>query len=305
MGWTEDAACIADVGLVSEGDDNGGLGSVTQSVPGIRIGVDIGGTFTDTAACDAQGVLRVGKTLTTPGEEGSGVLSSIANSGAPLPEAKLLVHGTTLVINALLERRGAPTALVTTAGFGDVIELGRGSRPETYNPFYTRLSPFVPPASRFELPERMSAAGEPVVVPTDADIDRVVESLRRGAIEAVAVAFLHSYRNPAHETRVAARIAQALPDVFVTCSSDLGSQWREYERFTTATANAYVAPIIRNYTSRLIEDLAAGGFAGDTLFLAAVAARWSSRSSARKIEGWNRPQCTSASVMVGSTPPRP
>ncbi len=113
----------------------------------------------------------------------------------------------------------------------------------------------------------MSAAGVPMVQPEDADIDRLIVQVRASGVRAVAVAFLHSYRNPAHETHVAARITDALPDVFVTCSSELGRQWREYERFTTATANAYVAPLIRNYTSRLIEDLGAGGFGGDTLFL--------------------------------------
>lgn len=232
-----------------------------------RLGVDIGGTFTDTAASDLNGVLHIGKTLTTPGQEGRGVVASIANARVALAEATLLVHGTTLVINALLERRGARTALVTTAGFADVIELGRGSRPETYNPTYTRLPPFVPPEFRFGIAERMSAAGEPVLAPDEAEIDCLAEQLRRLQVQAVAVAFLHSYRNPEHERRVARLLAASLPGVFVTCSSDLGSQWREYERFTTATANAYVAPLIRNYTSRLIEDLGDVGFAGDTLFL--------------------------------------
>ena len=232
-----------------------------------RIGVDIGGTFTDTAACGTDGVLRVGKTLTTPGSEGTGVLSSIANSGTDLSEAMLFVHGTTLVINALLERRGVRTALVATKGFGDVIALGRGSRPEIYNPFYVRDEPYVPAEFRFEIGERMSARGETVLAPDLAEIDALVESLRAADVEAVAVAFLHSYRNPEHEMLVAARIAERLPDVFVTASSDLGRQWREYERFTTATANAYVGPPIRSYTSRLIGDLNEAGFTGDALFL--------------------------------------
>jgi len=237
--------------------------------PGVvaRIGVDIGGTFTDTASCGPDGVLRVGKALTTPGEEGRGVRASIDGSGADLETAALFVHGTTLVINALLERRGARTALVATKGFGDVIALGRGARPEIYNPFYAREAPYVPAELRFELGERMNAAGEPVAVPDPAEIDALAGRLREQGVEAVAVAFLHAYRNPAHERMVADRLSAALPGVFVTCSSDLGRQWREYERFTTATANAYVAPLIRKYASRLIGDLREAGFAGDALFL--------------------------------------
>jgi N-methylhydantoinase A len=232
-----------------------------------RIGVDIGGTFTDTAACGVDGILRVGKTLSTPGSEGAGVLNSIANSGVNLSEAALFVHGTTLVINALLERRGVRAALVTTQGFGDIVALGRGSRPEIYNPFYVRQEPYVPAELRFELAERMSARGEPVMVPTPADLADLLAKLKAANVQAVAVAFLHSYRNPDHEILVAAHIAEHLPDVFVTASSDLGRQWREYERFTTATANAYVGPPIRNYVSRLIGDLNKAGFAGDALFL--------------------------------------
>ena len=232
-----------------------------------RIGVDIGGTFTDTAACGADGVLRVGKTLTTPGSEGTGVLNSIANSGVDLSEAMLFVHGTTLVINALLERRGVRTAFVATKGFGDIIALGRGNRPEIYNPFYVRHEPYVPAELRFEIAERMSARGEPVIVPDPGDLDELVVRLKASGAKAVAVALLHSYRNPDHEMLVASYLAEHLPDIFVTASSDLGRQWREYERFTTAAANAYVGPPIRGYISRLIGDLNEAGFAGDALFL--------------------------------------
>jgi N-methylhydantoinase A len=232
-----------------------------------RIGVDIGGTFTDTAACGADGILRVGKTLTTPGCEGTGVLNSIANSETDLGQAALFVHGTTLVINALLERRGVRTALVATQGFGDILSLGRGSRPEIYNPFYVRQEPYVPTELRFEIKERMSAAGRPIIAPEAKDLEDLVAKLAAAEVKAVAVAFLHSYRNPDHESLVASYVAEHLPDVFVTSSSDLGRQWREYERFTTATANAYVGPAIRNYMSGLIGDLNQAGFGGDALFL--------------------------------------
>ena len=232
-----------------------------------RVGVDIGGTFTDTAACGPDGILRIGKSLTTPGHEGAGVLASIASADVDLSEVMLFVHGTTLVINALIERRGVATAIVATCGFGDVVALGRGSRPEIYNPFYKRHPPFVPENLRFEIAERMSAAGIPIVTPRDEDVATLVRQMREVGVKAVAVAFLHSYRNPDHERRVADQIARAMPDVFVTASSDLGRQWREFERFTTATANAYVGPLIKSYISRLIDDLEDRGFRGDALFL--------------------------------------
>ncbi len=238
--------------------------------PRSRLGVDIGGTFTDTVAYTADGRLRIGKTLTTPRREGDGVLASLANSGASLDEAALLVHGTTIVINALLERRGVHSAIVVTEGFRDIIAMGRGNRPEIYNPYYERDAAFIPDEMRFEIRERMSAAGEVLQVPSEADIDALIEELRGKDPQAVAVAFLHSYRNDSHERLVAEKIAAALPGVFVTTSASLSRQWREYERFTTASANAYVGPLVGNYASRLVGRLQEAGFEGDFLFMDAT-----------------------------------
>ena len=228
-----------------------------------RIGVDIGGTFTDTAAIDRSGRLSIGKTLTTPDRAVDGVLASIAASDAALADTDIFVHGTTMVINALLERRGCRTAIVTTKGFADVIALGRGNRPEIFNPFYRRNPPLVPPELRFEIDERMTASGDPLREPVPEDVARTIERVRASGAEAVAVAFLHAYKNPAHEVAVARQIRAALPDVFVATSSELGKQWREYERFTTATANAYVGPLVKRYVGALIDGLRERAFRGD------------------------------------------
>src|SRR5690606_37089273 len=131
-----------------------------------RMGIDIGGTFTDVAAVDADGVLRIGKVLTTPGDESRGVLEAVDIGGVPLSEVDVLAHGTTLVINALIERRGARTALVTTAGFGDIHEIGRGNRPEISNLFYRRDPVLIPRELRIEVDERTYADGQVVRAPS-------------------------------------------------------------------------------------------------------------------------------------------
>lgn len=233
----------------------------------VRLGVDIGGTFTDVALFDADGVLHIGKVLTTPKHEEDGVLLAIKQSEADLQEVEFLVHGTTLAINALVERRGADVALVTTKGFRDVHELGRHNRPQGYNVFYRRDPVLVPRHRRFEIGERVLASGDVEFVPSDEELSRLVGQIRDSGVEAVAVAFLNSYVNPSNELRVADHLKRVFPDKFVTVSSSISRQWREFERFTTAAANAYVGPVFDRYLERIEKGLSEEGFQGEfTLF---------------------------------------
>ncbi len=233
-----------------------------------RIGVDIGGTFTDVAAVDSQGRLHIGKRLTTHGAENEGAIQAVLDTGIDSnASGTLLAHGTTLVINALLERKGAKVALVTTRGFTDVLDIGRGNRSELFNLRYRRQGPLVPRELRFEISERSNGDGSIGHVPTDEDLKALIADLKAAQAESVAVAFLNSYANPQNEEQVAMYIRDHLPDVPVTTSSSLSRQWREYERFTTATANAYIAPVAHRYLQRLVEGVSEGGFQGEFVVL--------------------------------------
>jgi N-methylhydantoinase A len=229
----------------------------------LRVATDIGGTFTDLVAFDeGTGELRVGKASTTPGELPRGVLDAVADGGVALGEVAELVHGTTVVINALTERRGARTALVTTRGFRDVLEIGRGNRPDMYNLVSRKPPPFVPRRHRFEVRERVDRHGNVLVPLRLEDLEPVVASCRRDGIEAVAVCLLHAYAHPAHEHRLRDALREALPDVPVTISSEITREWREYERSSTAVLNAYVQPVVERYLSTLAERLDEAGLAG-------------------------------------------
>lgn len=232
-----------------------------------RMGVDIGGTFTDTAVVDAQGKLHVGKTLTTPRREEQGVMGSIAASKMPLSEVDVLVHGTTLVINSLVERRGARVGLVTTGGFRDVYLMGQSNRPDSFNVFFRRDEPLVPRHRIYEINERVSASGEVVRPMPEAEIEQVIAQLRRDEIDAVAIAFLNSYAFTGHEEALAQRISEALPDIYVTTSSGVSQFWREYERFSTGVANAYVGPVIDRYISAIEGALTGDGFDGSFIVM--------------------------------------
>ncbi|SCW38151.1 N-methylhydantoinase A [Sphingobium faniae] len=232
-----------------------------------RIGADIGGTFTDVAAVDSEGRLYIGKRLTTHGAEHEGVIQAVRDTGVDLsaPDT-ILAHGTTLVINALLERKGAKVALVTTEGFADLLDIGRGNRSEIFTLRFRREGPLVPREMRFEIAERTYGDDTVTCVPTDGELDRIADRLRSAGAEAVAVSFLNSYLNPANELHVAAYLAQAL-GVPVTASASLSRQWREYERFTTGTANAYIAPVFDRYLQQLIGGIAEDGFKGEFVVL--------------------------------------
>jgi N-methylhydantoinase A len=228
-----------------------------------RIGVDIGGTFTD-VALELGDRRFTAKTLTTSRAPEEGVLeamrSVIAGAGVDPGEIGVVIHGTTLATNALIERKGAKTALLTTEGFRDVVEIRHENRFEQYDVNIDLPLPLVPRRRRLPIRERMSAQGEVLLELDEASVGRAIETLAAEAVEAVAIGFLHSFTNPAHERRVGDAVARALPNVTVTLSSDVSPEMREYERFSTACANAYLQPLIGRYLANLERELQRAGF---------------------------------------------
>src|SRR5262245_24437907 len=227
------------------------------------VAVDIGGTFTDLVAYDTE-THRVAyaKSPTTYGNLVDGVLDCFGKARLDPHAASLVNHGTTLVINALIQRKGAEAALVTTKGFRDVLEIARGNRPDPFDLHYRRDEPLIPRALRFEVPERIGATGE-VVTPLDtAALTALAEKLKGLGIEAVAIFFMNSYANPVHEEQAAALLRKLLPGVYVTYSTEVTREWYEYERTSTVAANAYVGPQVTTYIKRLATDLEAKGFDG-------------------------------------------
>jgi len=229
----------------------------------IRLGVDIGGTFTDVAL--EVGARRfTAKGLTTSRAPEEGVLailrSVIGEAGISPGDVRLIIHGTTLATNALIERKGAKTALLTTEGFRDVVEIRHENRFEQYDVNIDLPPPLVPRRLRLPIRERVDAQGS-VLIPLDAaSVDAALDTLAAQAVEAVAVGFLHSFTNPEHERRVGEAVAKRLPQVAVTLSSDVSPEMREYERFSTACANAYLQPLIGSYVQKLERELTRAGF---------------------------------------------
>lgn len=227
------------------------------------IAADTGGTFTDLVVYDRIGnTTRFGKTLTTYGDLVDGVLDGVSGTGASLADAELIKHGTTQVVNAFIQRQGDRVALVTTSGFRDVLEIARGSRPVPFDLTFRRDAPLVPRDRCLEVDERIDSDGA-VLRPLDLDgVRAVARAIRAMEVDAVAVSFLNAYRNPVHEQEAAAILRDMLPGVFVTAGTALTSEWGEYERATTAAANAYVGKRMEAYIDGFIERLDANGFAG-------------------------------------------
>jgi N-methylhydantoinase A len=228
----------------------------------VRLGVDIGGTFTDVA-------LEVGdkrfsaKILTTPEAPERAVIAAIRavlqDAGLGPGDLALIIHGTTLATNAIIERKGAKTALVTTLGFRDTVEIRHENRFEQYDVNIDLPPPLVPRRHRFVVPERLNAQGRVVVPLDEAAVERLAETLAAAEIESVAIGFLHSFTNPAHEIRSRDILAARLPGVSFTLSSEVSPEMREYERFSTACANAYVQPMLGHYLANLEALLHAEG----------------------------------------------
>ena len=222
-----------------------------------RVGVDVGGTFTDLIAYGADGVLHSAKVPSLPGEQWRGVLDALASLGIEPASIRAFVHGTTIATNALLERKGATTGLVTTEGFRDLLEIGKGRRlvGGLFDPEWRRPAPLVPRDRRLEVPERIAADGS-VVRPLDgADFDALAATLRDKGVEAVAVALLNSYVDDAHEQALARELASRLPGVAICESASLTPERGEFERTSTAVLNAYLTPVMRTYLAALEKAL--------------------------------------------------
>ena len=223
-----------------------------------RVGVDVGGTFTDLVAL-VDGELRIAKVSSTPGDQSNGVMAALDGIAIDADRVEAFAHGTTVATNALLERSGARTALVTTDGFRDVLEIARQTRPSLYDLTLRPPAPLVPRELRFTVRERVGPDGE--IAPLDEDdLAAAIEALRAADVDAVAVCFLFSFLDPAHERRAGEALRAALPHVQISLSSEVLPEFREYERFSTTTADAYLSPRLNRYLERLGERLVAAGF---------------------------------------------
>ena len=249
-------------------------------------GIDVGGTFTDLLLQEADGSVRLAKVPTTTPNQADGVLAAIAAAGATPAGLDLIIHGTTATTNAVLERKLSRVGLITTAGFRDVLELGRRTRPHPYG-LTGSFAPLVPREFRREVPERMDARGA-VRIPLDEEaVAREVRALLAAGCESLVIHFLHAYANPVHEAR-AGEIARALwPNAYVTLGHELLSEFREYERGTTASVNAAVQPVLDRYLQRLQAKLAEAGHRRDLLVMngngGTVPARLVAREAAKTV----------------------
>ena len=228
----------------------------------IRVGVEVGGTFTDLVAFE-EGSVRITKVPSTPSEPHRGAIAALDDSGLSLPAAGDLVHGSTVATNAVLERKGARVAFLATEGFRDLLSLQRQSRRSIYDIHYRKPEPVVARRDTFEIPERMGPRGEVVAALDEAAArDRIRRALAHDGYESVAICFLNSYANPVHERRVAAMVADCLPGAGITCSCDVTREFREYERASTTALAAYVQPVIDRYLKEFERELEARAFRG-------------------------------------------
>ena len=234
----------------------------------MRVAVDIGGTFTDVVVFDeGRGDLSLAKTLSTPAELARGVLDGLIKVAVRFEETETLIHGSTVVVNAVIERKGAKTALITTKGFRDVYEIGRINRPESFNPRFRKHRPLVPREDIFEVTERRLADGSVRTLFDEKEARDVARIIKEEGFEAVAILFLHSYRAPEHELRMREILLEADPNLFVSVSHELSREYREYERTSTVAANAYVGPKVSQYLGDLERRLKQNRFAGSLMIM--------------------------------------
>ena len=240
---------------------------MTTSRSSCRVGVDIGGTFTDAVAFDAaDGSLRWAKAPSTPDEPARGVLDAVSALTGDLGAVERFVHGITIGTNAIIERKGADVWVVTTKGFRDTLEIQRTERRELYNIRTLKPASFVPRLQVLEADERMRHDASVLRALDPAECERIAETLRSAGAESVAVCFLHSFANDAHERAMQAALAAAAPGAWVCASSEVLPEIREYERFSTTVLNAYIGPLMNRYLERLESHLASKGFTR-TIFL--------------------------------------
>jgi 5-oxoprolinase (ATP-hydrolysing) len=237
-----------------------------------RVGFDIGGTFTDFVLTDQRdGSVRLHKSLTTPHDPAEGALAGLdellGQAGIGFGDVDRIVHGTTLVTNAIIERKGARTALITTRGFRDLIEMGREQRYDIYDLFLKYPEPLTPRSLRFEVAERINRDGNVVTGLDVADAEAVVDAMVARGVEAVAVCFLHAYKNPAHERQLRDIIAGRAPELAISLSSEIVPEIREFDRASTTVANAFVQPLVERYVQRIEEAMRQRGFKGQFLLM--------------------------------------
>jgi len=221
-----------------------------------RLSTDVGGTFTDGVLLDeTTGKIKVSKVSSTPDNPAIGTIESIERFAVPLGEVSFLAHGTTVVINALIEGKGVKTALITTKGFRDVLEIGRSNRTEMYDALYKKPTPLIPRHLRLEVNERIGPDGELLVPLAEKDLPTIVEYLRNKKIEAIAVCLLNAYANPEHERVIGEYLAEHYPKAVVSLSHQITRRYYEYERTSTTAQNAYVMPVVQTYLNSLEEEL--------------------------------------------------
>jgi N-methylhydantoinase A len=230
------------------------------------VGVDIGGTFTDLIAVGPDRFLREAKVPTTD-RPADGIMRGLQQLGIPLTETERFAHGTTIATNALVQKTGARTAIVTTAGFRDQLEIRRTNKGDLYDLSWRPPRPIVERANRLEVRERVLATGEILERPNPDDVERIARMLGKRGIESVAIVFLHSYVNDVHERDVKTALAAALPHVFIATSSEVLQEYREFERTSTTAANAYVAPVVARYLTELKQEIETQGFVEEILVM--------------------------------------
>ena len=220
------------------------------------IGIDTGGTFTDVIRIDEGGSIRLIKVPSTPADPAQSFLAGVREIGGEDEQSDEIVHGSTVGTNTVLERRGARTALVTTRGMADVIEIGRQARDDLYSLLVTRPAPLVPRELRFEIDERVTAEGEPLKTPGEADLGTLIEAVAASGADSVAVALLFSFLRPEHEQLIRDALKRRMPPrVLISISSDVVPEFREFERTSTTVLNSYVAPVMQSYLSRIDESV--------------------------------------------------
>jgi N-methylhydantoinase A/oxoprolinase/acetone carboxylase beta subunit len=231
-------------------------GQQAQAQIPTMLGVDIGGTFTDIvhyvasqAAADGVGQLRIHKVPSVPSDPSQGLLNGMHD--LEVDPGSIVIHGSTVATNALLERKGARAALITTEGFADVLEIGRQDRPALYDSMQQRPPALIPRERRLELPERLDYAGTVLRSPTPGELEALVQQLIACEPESIAISFLYAFRNPVHEQLLADLLRERFPDIYFSLASEILPQFREYERTSTAAVNAYVQPLMANYLNNL------------------------------------------------------
>jgi N-methylhydantoinase A len=236
---------------------------MTDASDSCRLAVDIGGTFTD-AVVEKGGLRTTQKVLTTPANPAEGFMAAtlqvLEASGTAPGDVGLIIHGTTLATNALIERKGAKVALVVTEGHRDSLEMAYENRFDQYDIEADRLPPLVPRDLRWPVCERSDWQGRVLTTLDDATVEALLPAIEDHGIEALAIGLLHAYANPAHEARIAEIVRAAFPDLFISLSSDICPEVREYDRQSTTCANAYIQPLVARYLADLRERLAAAGF---------------------------------------------